>query len=108
MIKHPNAYLSSRPHVPEFIDLAHAAVMAIDHPDFAVSLRQVDEDGGLAVAIASETRHHAVPARRLAGDETMLEVLGIAWRMIAGALIEDLDYRFKVNGAPIFARGAAS
>jgi hypothetical protein len=103
--KQPNAYLSNRPYVPDFIDLAHATVSNISHEDFQFSLRSDDE--GLAVVMTSQNRHHEVPPCRLFGNETPVEILHIAKAMVHRGLVEDSSVRFRFRGIPVFGRGEA-
>jgi hypothetical protein len=102
-----NGYLSSVTHVAQPLDLAHATVEGISIDEFEFNLVHTDgPDGGrTALAISSPTRHHTLDPQRLAGSETMVEILKLALAMARVALMEDAAYRFKFHGSPIFARG---
>jgi hypothetical protein len=100
-----NSYLSARPYVPDFLDLAEATVSAIHHEDFAFSLRHGDE--GLSLVMTSPNRHHDVGPWKLHGRETPVEILNRARTMVHQALVEDAAVRFRFRGVPIFARSEA-
>jgi hypothetical protein len=100
-----NSYLGSKPYLPDFLDLASVTVGGIEHEDFLVSLVNLHDEGGrLALAVSSPNRRHDVGPGVLDGTETMVEVLELARHMIEAAMADDVAYRFRFKGCPIFAR----
>ena len=100
-----NAYLGSKPYVPDFLDLASVTVGGIEREDFLVSLVHLHDQGGrLALTISSPTRRHNVVPVLLDGTETMVDLLQFARAMIQEAMAQDVAYRFRFKGCPIFAR----
>lgn len=104
-----NSYLSSVTHVPRSLDLAQATVdgISIDGADFEFTLLRGDviADQTPRLLISSMTRHHEVAPVRLDGTESPSDLLKLALAMARVAIMEDLAYRFKFHGSPIFARG---
>jgi hypothetical protein len=100
-----NSYLGSKPYVPDFLDLASVTVGGIEHEDFLVSLVNYHEEGGrLALTVSSPTRRCDVVPVLLNGTETMVDLLQVARAMIQEAMAQDVLYRFRFKGCPIFAQ----